>query len=195
MLSGKEPRRLWSLFQFLISGKPFAKSAKDGPSGASGELSFDWRMGHVFSHPKFVDCPHRRRGHRVDRFCCSWLGEREGSHHLKSSAELDQRPKDDLVAYLREIDTMHYRMAKVLGEIGGPGTIEDLERQRENRAAALLVYRRILLRLNTTEDQHVLLAKKLKGLLVLRTRTTDTQQVDDVVSLARQVLKHEWAVT
>jgi predicted amino acid racemase len=103
--------------------------------------------------------------------------------------------RDDLVAYLREIDTMHYRMAKVLGEIGGPGTIEDLERQQENRAAALLVYRRILLRLNTTEDQHVQLAKKLKGLLVLRTRTTDTQQVDDVVSLARQVLKHEWAVT
>jgi hypothetical protein len=102
--------------------------------------------------------------------------------------------RDDLVTYLKEIDTMHQRMAKVWGDTGEPGTTDDLEKQQETRNAALLVYRRILMRLNTTEDQHIQLAGKLKELLLVKSRTTDTQVTDAVVILARQVLKHEWAV-
>ena len=72
---------------------------------------------------------------------------------------------------------------------------ETLERQQETRYAALLVYRRILLRLNITEQPHIQLAEALKQLLVVDGRTAESKRVDDVVGLARQVLKHEWAVT
>lgn len=103
--------------------------------------------------------------------------------------------RDDLATYLKEIDAMHFRVARALGEIGEPGAIADLEKQQESRQAALLVYRRILLRLNTTEAQHIQLAEKLTELLEKGRSPGKNERVDAVVILARKVLKHEWAVT
>ncbi len=90
---------------------------------------------------------------------------------------------------------MHYRVGKVFGGFGEPGTTEDLEKQQDTRNAALLVYRRILLRLNMTEADHIELAEGLKALHMIRGKTADTGQIDTVIALARKVLKHELAVT
>src|SRR2546421_431628 len=62
--------------------------------------------------------------------------------------------REDLALYLKEIDVMHLRLSKMFGHLGQPGTTEDLERQQETRTEALLVYRRILLRLNMREPLH-----------------------------------------
>ncbi|MFZ0417474.1 MAG: hypothetical protein WAM04_05185 [Candidatus Sulfotelmatobacter sp.] len=103
--------------------------------------------------------------------------------------------RDDIATYLKEIDAMHYRIGKVFGEGGEAGTTEDLEKQQDTRNAALLVYRRILLRLNVTEVDHIQLAEGLRALHIIKAKTADTGQVDAVIALARKVLKHEWAVT
>jgi|NGEPerStandDraft_6_1074524.scaffolds.fasta_scaffold167882_2 hypothetical protein len=102
--------------------------------------------------------------------------------------------RDDLVTYLREIEVVHYRNARLSGARGEP-TTEDLQALQEARNAALFVYRRILLRLNMTEPLHVRLGELLKGLLRVQNTTADSQHIDEVIALARQVLKHEWAVT
>ena len=103
--------------------------------------------------------------------------------------------RDDLVTYLKEIDSVHYRMNKLLKNSEVPGTSDDSEKLQETRTAALLVYRRILLRLNMTERLHVQLAQNLKDLLIVKDNTADDQRIDAVVTLSRQVLKNEWAVT
>jgi hypothetical protein len=89
---------------------------------------------------------------------------------------------------------VHYRNARLSGARGEP-TTEDLQALQEARNAALFVYRRILLRLNMTEPLHVRLGELLKGLLRVQNTTADSQHIDEVIALARQVLKHEWAVT
>jgi hypothetical protein len=103
--------------------------------------------------------------------------------------------REDIATYLKEIDAMHYRTGRVFGEGGQQGTTEDLEKQQDTRNAALLVYRRILLRLNMTEADHIELAEGLRALHMIRGKTADTGQIDIVIALARKVLKHEWAVT
>jgi hypothetical protein len=103
--------------------------------------------------------------------------------------------REDLALYLKEIDVMHLRLSKMFGHLGQPGTTEDLERQQESRTEALLVYRRILLRLNMRELPHIALEEKLRDLLVVQGRVLDSQKVDAVIIAARQLLKHEWEVT
>jgi hypothetical protein len=103
--------------------------------------------------------------------------------------------RDDLVTYLKEIDAAHYVAPKVGGSGGQPSTTEDVESLHDTRDAALLVYRRILLRLNMTEKLHIELAERLKDLLIVKNTTADSHRIDEVVILARQVLKYEWAVT
>ena len=103
--------------------------------------------------------------------------------------------RDDLSTYLKEINAMPFRIARLTGSHGEPSTIDDYEKQQDTRNSVLLVYRRILLRLNVSEPQHVQLAEKLKDLLLIENGTTDAERIDSVVSLARQVLKHEWEVT
>jgi hypothetical protein len=90
---------------------------------------------------------------------------------------------------------MHFRVARLWGSHGEPTTIEDLERQQDTRNAVLLVYRRILLRLNITEPRHIKLAESLKILLLIDSGTADPQRIEDVVAVAREVLKHEWEIT
>ena len=63
------------------------------------------------------------------------------------------------------------------------------EKQRDIRGAALLVYRRMLLRLNLSEPLHIQLANDLSELLDNRKETSE--RIDAVVILARQVPEHE----
>jgi hypothetical protein len=103
--------------------------------------------------------------------------------------------REDLALYLKEIDVMHFRLSKMFGHLGQPGTTEDLERQQETRTEALLVYRRILLRLNMREALHLALEERLKDLLVVQGRVLDSNKADAVIIAARRLLKHEWEIT
>lgn len=103
--------------------------------------------------------------------------------------------RDDLVTFLKEVDVLHYRVAMLSSDRGPPSTIEDLEKQQEARNDAMLVYRRVLMRLNTTEPDHVALGQALEGLLLITHTTADVAKTTAVIDLARKVLKAEWAVT
>ncbi len=100
--------------------------------------------------------------------------------------------RDDLVTYLKEIDVLHFIMARILGS---GGTTEDLEKQQNARNAAMLVYRRILMRLNMTEPRSIQLADSLRDLMTISSRVADEERVDAVVNASRELLKREWAVT
>lgn len=101
--------------------------------------------------------------------------------------------RDDLVVFLQKIDTMRFSLAMASGDPNIDGKLSELENIREAKEAALLVYRRILLRLNMSEKPHVELGELLNGLLVVR-ETDDDRQIDAVVKLSREIVKHEWAV-
>ena len=100
--------------------------------------------------------------------------------------------RDDIVTYLKEIELVHEKFVLTSRE---GATAEDLERLQEARRAALLVHRRILLRLNMTERPHIELGNLLESFLTVETTTPDSQRIAVVVQQAREVLKHEWAVT
>ena len=69
-----------------------------------------------------------------------------------------------------------------------------LERQQKARADALLIYRRILLRLDMNEPPHRRLEKALEALL-LRNKVLNQDELAAAVTLARTVLNEEWDVT
>jgi hypothetical protein len=114
------------------------------------------------------------------------------SHHRQNWIDA---LREDVVLYLKEIEVMHFRLSKLFGQLGEPATTEDLERQQETRNDALLVYRRILLRLNMMEPSHILLERKLKDLHMVQSKVLESNRVDAVIIAARQLLKHEWEVT
>lgn len=101
--------------------------------------------------------------------------------------------RDDLVEYLRGIERVRYRVSRVSRATERADQV--LEELQDARQATLLVYRRILLRLNITESAHVRLSELLEVLLHVQSATPDAEQIDAVVTQARQVLKDEWAVT
>ncbi|MGD0569911.1 MAG: hypothetical protein ABSA78_16040 [Candidatus Sulfotelmatobacter sp.] len=103
--------------------------------------------------------------------------------------------RDDLAAYLKEIDSYHYRVSKLNAVSGQEAALAAIDKVQETKDAALLVYRRILLRLNMTEDQHVKLGEALKALLCNEGDFAGVEDVDEVIALSRRVLKREWAVT
>jgi len=70
--------------------------------------------------------------------------------------------RDDLVNYLKEVDALHFRVAKLLKG----GDVQDLEKQQDSRNAAMLAYRRVLMRLKMTETLHVNLADRLNELMI-----------------------------
>jgi hypothetical protein len=92
--------------------------------------------------------------------------------------------RDDLAVYLKEIDAVNYRRLT-----------NDVEKKEEARQAAMLVYRRIILRLNLTEQPHINLAESLKGLLNTESPTADSDHIDIALIRARRILKQEWRVT
>ncbi len=98
---------------------------------------------------------------------------------------------DDLVNFLKEVDALHFRMTTLLIE----GKPDDLERQQECRDAAMVAYRRVLMRLNMTETLHVNLADRLNDLMTIGSSAADRLKMEAAVNASREVLKHEWAVT
>jgi hypothetical protein len=103
--------------------------------------------------------------------------------------------REDIVAFLQAVDKIQHsaNMAKG-GSPSLPEKSSDLEAAHEARNSALLVYRRILLRLNMIEKPHIELGERLKELLTVKGATSDTQKIDAIVMLSREILKHEWAV-
>jgi hypothetical protein len=82
-----------------------------------------------------------------------------------------------------------------MAKLSRGGDMDDLDEQQKTRNAALLTHRRILMRLNMTESLHQRLEKALEPLLFVRATTVNQEELTEAVSLARQVLKHEWEVT
>jgi hypothetical protein len=99
--------------------------------------------------------------------------------------------RDDIATYLKEIDLLHFRVAKMFRD----GTSDDLEKQQEVRASALLVYRRIRMRLNMTELPSIKLAETLERLGRFESNVADPEHIDAALKASCIVLKQEWAVT
>jgi len=95
------------------------------------------------------------------------------------------------VNYLKEVDVLHFRM----GMLVKGGDLDDLEKQQDSRNAAMLAYRRVLMRLNMTETLHVNLADRLNELMRIDSKTADPRKIEAAVNVSREVLKYEWAVT
>jgi hypothetical protein len=98
--------------------------------------------------------------------------------------------RDDLAAFFATIDVAQSRMP---APSHGAET-NNLERQQKARADALLIYRRILLRLNMNEPIHQRLEKALEA-FVVRNKGANQDDVTTAVTLARTVLNEEWNVT
>jgi hypothetical protein len=96
--------------------------------------------------------------------------------------------RDDLAQFFASIEVAQSRTLSQGGETN------NLERQQKSRADALLIYRRILLRLNINEPPHRRLEKALEALL-LRNKGLNQEELTAVVTLARAVLNEEWDVT
>jgi hypothetical protein len=99
--------------------------------------------------------------------------------------------RDDLVSFMKEVDVLRFLVPKLLRD----GDPPDLQRQQDARNAALLAYRRVLMRLNMTETLHVNLADLLKDVVTTNLVNADERKVDEIVRASRLVLKYEWAVT
>src|SRR5260370_42275548 len=103
--------------------------------------------------------------------------------------------RDDLATYLKELEVMHYVIGKIFS-CKDANDLPELENQKHNaRVSVLFVHRRILLRLNRTESLHVQLVEKLDGFMRVESRVPDQKAVDDMVNVARKLLKREWEVT
>ena len=101
--------------------------------------------------------------------------------------------RDDLSTYLKELEVMHYAIGDLFAAKDDDGTLE--KRKQEARAAILLIYWRIVLRLNRTEPNHVELRQKLDDLMTITANVPDRAKLNDTVDLAQRILKREWDVT
>jgi hypothetical protein len=100
--------------------------------------------------------------------------------------------RDDIAAFLKEVDVLHFMMSKLFR---GPATTDDLEKQQDARASAMLVYRRIRMRLNMTETPSVKLAEALDALMTIDSPVAHPDRMEAVIKASGIVLKREWAVT
>lgn len=98
--------------------------------------------------------------------------------------------RDDLANFLKEIDVMHFRMATLLRL----GQQDDIEKQQDCRNAAMLAYRRVLMRLNMTESLHANLIDSLDDLMTINSSAADPTKMDAAVRASSEVLKYEWSV-
>lgn len=102
--------------------------------------------------------------------------------------------RDDIANYLTGIDVLRFRVTILDGD-HNETTIDDLEKQQEARNAVMVVYRRILLRLNMKETAHKELATLLNQQMMIGASPPNQQQTEQVVSVAQRILKDEWNVT
>jgi hypothetical protein len=98
--------------------------------------------------------------------------------------------RDDLSGYLKELENVHYAFGAQMR-----GGTEAVQKLHEARTAALFVYWRIVLRLNRTEQMHIALRQALDEMMMVRDRVPDRDKIEELVDLARRILKQEWEVT
>jgi len=96
--------------------------------------------------------------------------------------------REDLAAFFTAIDVIHFKMAM----LSHAGDASRLEEQQKARNDVLLVYRKILMRLNMSEPPHQELERSLQSLLTVQGKTVDQDKLTSTVTLARAILKREW---
>lgn len=92
------------------------------------------------------------------------------------------------------VDELRNDLATCFTEIGAMRFETLATDELPDQKAAMLAYRRILLRLNIEEPLHVELAKKLDELLMLGGSAATDREINEAVLLSRQILKQEWNV-
>ena len=97
--------------------------------------------------------------------------------------------RDDLAEFFAIIDVAQSRTQMP----SHGGETNNLERQQKARSDALLIYRRVLLRLHMNEPLHQRLEKALEPFLV-RNKGASQDDLTAAVTLARTVLNEEWDV-
>jgi Skp family chaperone for outer membrane proteins len=100
--------------------------------------------------------------------------------------------RDDIAEFLKEIDLLHLRLSQMHRD---GATTDDLDKKTEARAAALLLYRRIRMRLNMTETPSLELRKALDALNTIDSSVADEARIEAVLHASSVVFKQEWAVT
>ncbi len=100
--------------------------------------------------------------------------------------------REDIATFLKEIDLLHLRLSQMHRE---GATTDDLDSKTEVRAAALLLYRRIRMRLNMTETSSKALREALDALMTIDSSVADTARIEAVLQASSVVFRQEWAVT
>jgi len=100
--------------------------------------------------------------------------------------------RDDLAEFSKALEAMGYALRDYLVD-----SEKFDDKRREARMTLLLIFQRIRLRLNRTEDLHIQLEQKLRAFLdkPLLEQLEDQATLDDTINLARIILKREWEVT
>jgi hypothetical protein len=175
---------LWVLLAIsllaLLSSGAGADEAQPGAAKSSSWTFFDWMMT-LLAAVGFGSIVAAFVGSMGARFVAISNHRQQWINALR----------EDIVLYLQEIDRMHFRIGKLLRG----GDSDDLEKQQEIRASALLVYRRIRLRLNMTESPSIKLDAALEALKTVDSAVANQDRVDAVIKASAVVLKQEWAVT
>jgi hypothetical protein len=99
--------------------------------------------------------------------------------------------RDDLATYLKELENMHHAIGRLLHEAGP----DEEQNKQDARVAVLFVYWRIVLRLNRVEPMHIELRQKLDDMMIVSAKVPDRDKIEEIVDLARRILKQEWNVT
>lgn len=100
--------------------------------------------------------------------------------------------REDIAAFLKEIDLLHLRLSQMHRE---GATTDDLDRKTEVRAATLLLYRRIRMRLNMTETPSKALREALDALMTIDSSVADAARIEAVLQASSVVFRQEWVVT
>lgn len=100
--------------------------------------------------------------------------------------------RDDIALFFKELSSGRFDF---FDDEDTVSTEEHEIRVKSARMAALLVYYRILLRLNMSEELHRNLGDQLETLLLLGNTDIDKSMMSNSVEAAQRILKREWAVT
>jgi hypothetical protein len=100
--------------------------------------------------------------------------------------------RDDLAKYFKALEDLNFIITEYLKD-----SAKNEDRKAKARTKALVMFERIRLRLNRTEDMHIQLEKKLREFIdqPLGQAMAERVKIDEAVELARIVLKAEWEVT
>lgn len=97
--------------------------------------------------------------------------------------------RDDLAEVFATSD----RIAKLVRD--ADSTPEGAERLTEQSHLSMAAHRRVLLRLNPSEELHICLKEKLDDLAKVGSHDAYIDKIDDALETAQSLLKKEWEVT